>query len=161
MSEDSELGISPTVIWKTLSVDGRHPFHIQHVQHLLPADIPRRRAFCDWFSNQTNNDPQFWQTILWTDEATFTRKGILNQRNSHIWSHENPRTIREHFQHSFQCNVWLGIINNTLIGPHFLPVRLNANSFLEFLNIQNDLLENIPLNLRGNFSIGWMSCSLW
>lgn len=149
----SELGISPTVIWKTLSADGRHPFHIQRVQHLLPADIPRRRAFCDWFLNQTNNDPQFWQTILWTDEATFTRQGILNQRNSHIWSHENPRAIREqHFQHNFQCNVWLGIINNTLIGPHFLPVRLNANNFLEFLNTQmDDLLENIPLNLRRNF----------
>jgi len=48
--------------------------------------------------------------------------------------------------------VWLGIINNTLIGPHFLPVRLNANNFLEFLNTQmDDLLENIPLNLRRNF----------
>jgi hypothetical protein len=145
----SALRIAPTVIWKTLKADGRYPYHLQRVLHLLPTDMPRRRAFCDWFLNQTDNDPQFSQNILWTDEATFTRQGILNQRNSHVWSHENPRAIHEHhFQHGFQCNVWLGIMGNILIGPHFLPARLNANGFLAFLN--NDLLENIPLNMTVN-----------
>jgi len=49
-----------TVIWKAFSADGRHPYY-QRVQHLLLdiADMPRRRAFCDWFLNQTDNDPQF------------------------------------------------------------------------------------------------------
>jgi len=42
----------------------------------------RRRVF--WFLNQTNNDPQFQQNILWIDEATFTREDILNQRNSEL-----------------------------------------------------------------------------
>ncbi|KYN08284.1 hypothetical protein ALC62_00714 [Cyphomyrmex costatus] len=54
---------SSTVIWKTLSTDGRYPYYLQRVQHLLPADMARRRAFCDWFLNQTNrnNDPHFPQ----------------------------------------------------------------------------------------------------
>jgi len=50
--------------------------------------------------------------ILWTDEIIrskyilFTRQDILNQRNSHVWSHENSRVIHEqHFQHGFQYNV--------------------------------------------------------
>ncbi|XP_067216422.1 uncharacterized protein [Linepithema humile] len=216
-----ELGISSTIIWKTLPANGRYPYHFQRVQYLLPADMARRRVFCDWFLNQTNNDPHFlfgdlafskisvsinaqlfdstiwaatsWrrltedlgvilqslpfskiayknlhatnndkktlsatehfsQNILWTDEAIFTRHGILNQGNSHVWSLENPRAIREqHFQHNFQCNVWLGIIDNTLIGPHVLSVRLNANGFLEFLNHEFcDLFEDIPLNIRMN-----------
>ncbi|EZA60798.1 hypothetical protein X777_13787 [Ooceraea biroi] len=39
---------------------------------------------------------------MWTDEATFTRGGIINHRNSHVWAHENPRTVREYrFQHEF------------------------------------------------------------
>ena len=82
--------------------------------------------------NQTNNDPQ---NILWTIEAIFTRQDILNQSNSHVWSHKNPRTINEqHFQHSFQCNVWLEIMGNILFGPYFLLAHLNANGFLAFLN---------------------------
>ncbi|EZA56036.1 hypothetical protein X777_04039, partial [Ooceraea biroi] len=94
----------------------------------------------------------FSRKILWTDEATFTRGGILNQRNSHLWLHENPHAIHEqHFQHEFRCNVWLGIIDDTLIGPYFLPPRLNTDTFLQFLN--NDfytLFEDVPLNIRRN-----------
>lgn len=148
----AELGLSPTYVWRTLRADGRYPYHVQRVQHLLPGDLPHRRVFCEWILYQTRRDLQFPQKILWTDEAIFTRRGILNQRNTHIWAHENPRAVREdNFQHEFQCNVWLGILDNTLIGPHFLLQRLNADRFLEFLN--NDLhglLENVPLNNRIN-----------
>ncbi|KYN28330.1 hypothetical protein ALC57_02255 [Trachymyrmex cornetzi] len=113
------------------------------IKLLLPADMSCRRAFRDWFLNQTDNNSQFSQNILWTVEAIFTRQGILNQRNSHVWSHENPRAIHEqHFQHGFQCNVWLGIMGNILIGPYFLPARLNANGFLAFLN--NEFYDGCP-----------------
>lgn len=148
----AELGISRKVIWKTLAANKRHSYHCQPVQHLLPADMSHRRAFCDWFLSRTNKDPQFLQNILWTDEAIFTKKTVLDQRNGHVWLHENPGTIcKQDIQHDFQCNVWLGIIGNTLIGPHFLPLRLNANEFLKFLDNEfYDLLENIPLNTRVN-----------
>ncbi|EZA52677.1 hypothetical protein X777_07058 [Ooceraea biroi] len=33
--------------------------------------------------------------ILWTDEATFTRRGIFNSHNSHVWAHNNPHTTRQ------------------------------------------------------------------
>ena len=53
--------------------------------------------------------------------------------------------------------MWLGIIEKILIGPHSLPPRLSADTFLEFLN--NDsygLVEDIPLQLRRNmwFQLG-------
>jgi len=45
--------------------------------------------------------------ILFTDEATFTRNGINNARNSHRWSHENPLgTVETNFQRRFSINVW-------------------------------------------------------
>ena len=55
--------------------------------------MPRRRIFYDWVLNQTNNNPQFLQNIMQTNEAKFTRQGILKQRSSHVWSHVNPQAI--------------------------------------------------------------------
>jgi hypothetical protein len=53
---------------------------------------------------------------LLTDEATFTRDGIFNLRNVHIWAHANPHTIREaRHQTSFSKNVWAGIVGDRLI----------------------------------------------
>ncbi|KYQ49510.1 hypothetical protein ALC60_11439 [Trachymyrmex zeteki] len=70
--------------------------------------------------------------------------------NYHIWAHQNPRSVREYkFQQEFSVNVWLGIWNDVLVGPFFLPARLNGDRFLNFLeNEFSDYLENIPLQQR-------------
>lgn len=116
----AELNITSTTVWRTLTADGRYPYYFQQVQHLLPQDFWQRRLFSDWYLNQVDRNLQFSRQILWTDEAIFTRRG--NQRNNYLWLHENPHAIHEqHFQHEFQCNVWLGIIDDILIGLHFLP----------------------------------------
>lgn len=144
------LNIPRETIRRTLRRDGRHPYHICRVQELLPGDFERRIQFCQWFINTAQLDRQHWQMILWTDEATFTRRGILNMRNEHLWLHENPFAMREdRFQHQFSVNVWIGIINNRLIGPFFLPNRLNGEYFLHFLQEELPvLLEDLMLNVR-------------
>ncbi|KAJ8949385.1 hypothetical protein NQ318_007481 [Aromia moschata] len=51
----------------------------------------------------------FLKSILWTDESTFTREGILNFHNLHHWDTkgENPHVIRSaSFQRKFSVNVW-------------------------------------------------------
>lgn len=51
---------------------------------------------------------QIHTKILFTDEAIFTRDGITNNRNSHVWSprEENPHAIIEtHFQNRFLVNI--------------------------------------------------------
>jgi hypothetical protein len=71
---------------------------------------------------------------LATDEVGFTRNCVFNSRNTHIWSEENPHEIQErYFQQSFSLNVWIGIIENHLIGPYVLPRRLNGEGYLQFL----------------------------
>ena len=46
-------------------------------------------------------------------------------------------------------SVWIGIINNRLIGPFFLPDRLIDEYFLHFLQEELPiLLEDLPLNVR-------------
>ena len=60
-----------------------------------------------------------------TDECCFTRNGISNYHNSHVWAYENPHAIHQsNFQQRFQINVWAGIIGNNLIGPTDLDVLL-------------------------------------
>jgi hypothetical protein len=80
-----------------------------------------------------------------TDEAGFTRNCVFNSRNTHIWSEENPHEIQErHFQQSCSLNVWVGIIENHLIGPYVLPRRLTVDGYLQFLNeVLPELLEGV------------------
>ena len=63
---------------------------------------------------------------------------------------ENPHaTIVRSHQHRFCVNVWAGIVDDFLLGPYILPERLNANTYLIFLqNVLAELLRPIPLNIR-------------
>ncbi|CAH1110323.1 unnamed protein product [Psylliodes chrysocephalus] len=63
---------------------------------------------------------------------------------------ENPHAITEtHFQEQFSVNVWAGIISNHLLGPFFLPGRLDGQSYLHFLEEKlRGLLEDVPIPLR-------------
>ena len=70
------------------------------------------------------------------------------------WSMENPlATIVQSHQHRFCVNVWAGIVDDFLLDPYILPERLNATTYLIFLqNVLPELLHPIPLNIR---------CSMW
>ena len=94
--------------------------------------------------------PPLLPLILFIDEATFTRNGINNTRNSHRWSHENPHgTVETNFQRRFSINVWCGMIDDTLIGPVILDDLITGQNYLDFL--QNELpkqLQDVPLATR-------------
>lgn len=142
------LEIPKTRVGRILREQLLHPFHYQKVQSLEERDFASRVALCNWMlENQValNN-------VLWTDECQFTNNGIFNFHNWHYWSDENPHVIRrQDFQHRFSVNLWAGIVNNQLIGPFVIPDRLNANTYLLFLqNNLNDLLEDVNLNVRQN-----------
>jgi len=64
----------------------------------------------------------------------FTRDGIFNFHNVHIWAHANPHAIREaRHQTTFSIKVWAGIVGDRLIGPVRLPERLTGPTYREFL----------------------------
>lgn len=147
-----QLRKSKSKILRVLHKDNQRPYHLQAVQKLLPGDENRRLTFCNWILNSVQENPQFLHKILWTDESCFTRTGVFNHHNSHIWAQENPRGIRiRSFQHEFSVNVWLGLINGYICGPFFLPPRLNSVLFLDFLtNNLYDLFDDIPAEVRHN-----------
>lgn len=132
------------VIWRILKDDDQHPYHYRRCQELNPHDYDPRVEFCEWFLEDWNRN------ILWTDECTFTRRGLFNQHNRHMWAHENPFLAEEDsFQHRFSLNVWAGVVGPHILGPVFLP-RLNGASYLEFLThtLPDLLVDEVPLLLR-------------
>ncbi|KAL4148262.1 hypothetical protein QTP88_002542 [Uroleucon formosanum] len=121
-----QFGVHYSTVWKTLNTEGLYPYHYLRDCGVL-------------------------QSILWTDESTFTREGVFNVHNSHHYAQENPRLVRQQrFQRRFSINVWMGIIDGVLIGPLLgLPRTVGGNTYLHFL--QNELpglLEELPLELR-------------
>lgn len=115
----------------------------------------------------------FLKKILWSDESTFTRDGTTNFHNLHHYATQNPHVkFQTKHQNRFSVNVWAGVIGKTkilppfiqsfltinaignrIIGPFYLPQRLDANAYLNFLknDVQNSI-EELPLNvLNGMF----------
>lgn len=144
-------GLSKTSVWRILKKDGLHPYHYQQVQNLHEnVDNRSRCVLSAWIQRKIRNDPQFLKTILWMDEAKFTRNGITNCRNLHEWHYENPHLKRaSSFQVQFSINVGAALIDDVLIGPVILPTTLTSESFLTLLRDELPiLLEEVSLATR-------------
>ncbi|KAJ3666132.1 hypothetical protein Zmor_001586 [Zophobas morio] len=95
-----QCDVSESSIWRILR-EQLHPFHDQKVQLLKPTDLPRRQNFCEWVNRKINEQANFVSRIPSTDEAGYTREGVIN---THIWANEIPYAIREqHFQYVSKC----------------------------------------------------------
>lgn len=105
------LNADKTTVWKVLHENMLYPFKFQKVQALEPNDFPLRMDCARWFLHNIVDSPNFLRKVLFTDEASFTREGIFNTRNNHVWAFENPHAIvQRKFQQKFSVNVWAGII---------------------------------------------------
>lgn len=144
------LNITHVTVWQILRDQQLYPYHIQRVQALLPRDLPQRVAFCTWLQNKIATNPGFLSQVLFTDEACFARNAIMNFHNNHVWAEDNPQAIIENnSQNKFSVNVWIGIVGDFLIGPYFLPPRLNGDQYRRFLeDVLPELLEDVPLRER-------------
>lgn len=58
---------------------------------------------------------------------------------------EYPQGTRKRAaERCFSVNVWAGIVGDHLIGPYFLPVRLDARTYLIFLlQVLPELIEEV------------------
>lgn len=119
------LGISQSIVWRILSANQMSPYHLQRVQAVTPEDYQHRRDFATWFRQQSAADPAFGASVLFTDEASFTREGTFNPHNAHLWALENPHGTRTRAAQSrFSVNVWAGIVGDHLIGPYLTSFPL-------------------------------------
>lgn len=127
--------VSYSTVWKVLRRNRQIPYKLHKVQALIPGDAARRMAYCRWLLQREAENVGFTSRIMFTDESTFTNNGMWNRRNSHWWSSQNPYQIQETgFQTRWKWNVWAGIVGNQILGPYFLPSRMDGPAYLDFLN---------------------------
>ena len=64
----------------------------------------------------------------------------------------NPHNIvRGHFQHELRLNIWAGVVDHHLLGPHILPACLDSAKYARFLRRDLPLLlEDVCLATRRN-----------
>lgn len=140
---------SKTTIWRVLHEQQLYPYHSYKVQEVRQADYPLRLQYCQIMQHKIQIDDQFLEKILFADESTFSKDGIINLRNSHSWADENPRFKKAwKSQWRFSLNVWAGIVGDVIIGPVFLPSRLDGHTYRGHLEQLNDFLDDVPLNTR-------------
>ncbi|GFW00350.1 transposase-like protein [Trichonephila clavipes] len=140
----NEIGISYSSVWRILDDSALHPFHYQRVQSLKECDFAPRQAFSQRVLQQRIVNPFFAASVLFTDEASFSREGIFNTRNCHSWAAANSHVTRTRAaQDRFLVNVWAGILGDHLIGPYILPDRLTGPRYLIFLEqVLPELLDS-------------------
>lgn len=146
-----ELDISKSSVSRIIQNHKFHPYHIQLLQNLEGDDFNKRSEFCDWALNKIQEQPDFFEFVMFSDESTFHSNGNVNKHNLHYYATENPHFVRyvDH-QHRWSLNVWGGIIGRHIIGPFFFEERLNGENYLNFLrNSLPNLLEDVPLATLG------------
>ena len=88
--------------------------------------------FCDWILNQ---DADFSDRVLWTDEKLWVEKTHPNKQNERYWSQVDPEVevgCREQGGKKIMC--WAGLINGKII-LHWFPLGTSVNQqvYLEML----------------------------
>ena len=134
-------------VWRILREQQLCPYHFQRVQGLTETDQPRVDLYT-WFLQMYEREESFVSTILFTDEASFTRDGIFNFHNNRNWVEENPHVTvhSSRHQHQFGCT---GIIDKFLIGPFFLDGKLTGTNYVDFLSMNlHEMLEEVPVDIR-------------
>lgn len=119
------------------------------MQSLDGNDTEIRLQFAAWYLDMYNNNNNFVNRVLFSDEASFTREGIFNYHNNHIYAYENPHAVHvNRFQREFRLNVWAAVVNDTIIGPIFLPPHLNGQIYRQMIvDRLEEMVRDIGLNI--------------
>lgn len=145
--------VSYGTVQRTLKKFGIKPYRILPVQYLTQEQKELRFQFvASMLMREQDEVNNFYNKILWTDEASFTTSGIYNRRNTNYWAAANPHQCQMiKFQGRSSLNVWCGMLANQIIGPLFYRGSLTGQRYLQFLqNDIEDLLEGLPLQIYNN-----------
>ena len=74
-----ELNISHTSVWRVARMDLKwRGYKPRLVQALKVEDYQRRVLFCNQLLTRINEEPDFINRIIWSDESTFTCRGHVS-----------------------------------------------------------------------------------
>jgi len=148
---EQEHGIAKGSIHKILKRNSFHPYKIFVTQELTEGDFDRRIEFCNEMITRYDRDPNWFNFIIFSDEATFELNGAVNRHNCRYWSDVNPHWMTDlRTQYPQKLNVWAGLCRRGIIGPFFLYENFNAQNYLNLLRDQVvPAIENLyPDNIQ-------------
>lgn len=122
------------------------------VQHLSEANKLQRLEYCQQMLGHLEEDPAFFEKIVFTDEASFSTAGMFNRKNKHHWATQNPHKIQSiKIQGRRSVHVWCGMLGNRVIGPIIFDGYLTGHRYLDLLQDQiENYLEGLPLEQYNN-----------
>jgi len=121
-------------ITKIMKRENYRQFKIHLLQELSGDDFNRRIVFCETMMNKFEQDDDFVNRVLFSDESTFCLSGQVNRHNCRYWSDTNPYWMEQlHTQYPQKLNVWCGIIGHHIVGPFFINGNLTSPRYLELL----------------------------
>lgn len=129
-----QLDLSRRSLHRIMHDLGLKVYRPRLLQELKAVDRPKRVEFCEWFLIMSAADPDFVNSILWSDEAIFKVNGRVNRHNCVYWADENPQEILQREVNSPGIMVWAGVNVRGVIGPYFFEQSVNADSYLELLH---------------------------
>lgn len=149
---ENSIGVSRTRALGVLKKHKFKPYKIIKTNFLYENDAQRRLEFCQWYITRNQQEINFCQSIIWTDEAHIASDGIFNRQNNRHWADVNPHDlVAVRRQGRFGFNVWCGLLGNRMIGPFIYDRNLTAAFYLEILQQQlHEFLDNINLQERAS-----------
>ena len=133
-----------------------HPYVLIKRQKLLNGDPAQRLAFCNRLLNTVNQNPDFLERLIVTDEAMFSLNSEVNTRNVRNYAeHGNghpPDHYAEFLQGANQLMVWVGLTRTgVVLGPHFAERNLDTREYLRIIRynvVQRDFrIHNVDRNV--------------
>ena len=129
------LQMPQTTIWRVLRKRLQmKPYKLQLLQHLRKTDKTKRATFCMEMQEKIDNEDDFLEKVIFSDEATFHLSGKVNKQNVRIWGIENPREFVEHMRDSPKVNVFCAMSKQKIYGPEFFDEpTVTGKSYLKIL----------------------------
>lgn len=156
------VGLPPATFNRITRLDLHyHPYHM-HIRHeLLPGDLERRRAFCEWFLERCARNPRFLRYFVIGDEAAFAMNAEVNGHNTvrYAPARQPPAFNFETRMSREKLTVWLGLCGNgRIIGPFFFQRNVNGQAYLRM--IDEEVVPQMELhfdrqNENGMFRYVW------
>ena len=127
-----------------------YPYVLIKRRKSLNGDSAQRLPFCNRLISTVNQNPDFFDRLIVSDEAMFSLNSEVNTRN--VWNCAEHGNGPPPDQGANQPMVWVGLTRmGVVLGPHFAERNLDIREYMRIIRynvIQRDFcIRNIDRNV--------------
>ena len=106
----SEVHVHHTTVWAIVRKElNMFPYRLQIAPQLSDADKTNRLAFAHLIKQKLQENPDFLQRILYSDECGFSLWGAVNKQKVHVWGTQRPDIVYQSPQSTESLMVWCAV----------------------------------------------------